>query len=159
MANFLSGFLSNLGQGLTQPKGNLGDFQHAAKLYNSNAHRLAPKTKYLYHVVFNINPEAVKSSSFGQQHLSTINLLVKAVDLPSFKMTVDSVHQYNRKKQVQTKLEYDPINVTFHDDNLGVTTQLWAMYYGYYYADGAHGGGMGSVQQAGVSVVKRIRPK
>jgi hypothetical protein len=151
MANLLKGFLNNVGKGLTQPKGNLGDFQHAAKLYNSTSHRLAPKTKYLYHVVFNINPAAVKSSSFGQQHLNTINLLVKAVDLPSFKMAVDTVHQYNRKKQVHTKVDYEPINVLFHDDNLGVTTQMWAMYYGYYCADGAHGGGAGSVQQPGVS--------
>lgn len=141
MANLLRGFLDNLGSGLTQPKGNLGDFQHAAKLYNTNAHRLTPKTKYLYHVVFNINPQAIKSTSFKEQHLNVINLLVKAVDLPGFKMTVDEVQQYNRKKKVQTKLDYEPVNIVFHDDNMGVTTQLWSLYYGYYFADSAYGGG------------------
>jgi len=151
MANFLSGFLNNLGQGLTQPKGNLGDFRHAAKLYNSNAFRLAPKTKYLYHVVFNINPGALKSTAFKDQHISTLNLLVKSADLPGFKVTVDGVHQYNRKKQVQTKLEYDPVNITFHDDNAGITTQLWALYYGYYYADSAHGNSLGSLIRSGIS--------
>ena len=149
MANLLKSFLNNVGQGLGNSKGTLGDFQHAAKLYNSNAHRLAPKTKYLYHVVFNINPAAIKSTSFGQQHLTTVNLLVKSADLPGFKISVDTVHQYNRKKNVQTKIDYDPINIAFHDDNLGVTTQLWSMYYGYYFADSNHGA---SAQSLGSSL-------
>lgn len=136
MANFLSGFLNNVGQGLTNPKGNVGDFAHAARLYNTNAFKYSPKVKFLYHVVFNINPDAIKSSRFDAQRYGTaINMLVRAVDLPKFKISVDPVNQYNRKKQVQTKLEYDPITVTFHDDNFGVTTALWSMYYGYYFAD------------------------
>lgn len=136
MANFLSGFLDNLGQGLTNPKGNLGDFAHAARLYNSNAFRLAPKVKFLYHVVFNINPQAIKSPTFDtKKHITAINMLVKAVDLPKFKIQVDTSQQYNRKKQVQTKIDYDNINITFHDDNTGLTTLLWQLYYGYYYAD------------------------
>lgn len=136
MAGFLSGFLDNLGQGLTNPKGNLGDFQHAARLYNTNAFRLAPKVKFLYHVVFNINPEAARSTPFDlQKHGTAINMLVKSVDLPKFKISVDNPNQYNRKKQVQTKLEYDPINIQFHDDNIGLTTAMWSLYYGYYFAD------------------------
>lgn len=156
MANFLSGFLDNLAGGLLTPKGNLADFQHAARLYNANSFRLAPKTKYLYHVVLNINPEAIKSTTFKQQHLTAVNLLVKNVDLPSFKVSVNAVHQYNRKKQVQTKLDYDPINIVFHDDNVGVTTQLWSLYYGYYFADSAHGGSAGSVPQTGTSGIGTV---
>lgn len=153
MANFLKGFLSNVLQGTLSPKGNLADFSHAAKLYNSNVFRLAPKTKFLYHVVFNINPNALKSQSFKSQHISTLNLLVKTVDLPSFKVSTEAVHQYNRKKQIQTRLDYDPVSIAFHDDNAGITTQLWALYYGYYFADSAHGNSFGSVQQSGVSGV------
>jgi len=145
MANFLSGFLNNVGGGLTQPKGNLGDFQHAARLYNAQSFRLAPKTKFSYHVVFNLNPAAIRSTSFDtQKHGTAINMLVKNIDLPKFKISVDSVHQYNRKKQVQTKLEYDNINVKFHDDNVGLTTMMWSLYYGYYFADGKHGGSAGA---------------
>ena len=84
MANFLSGFLNNVGQGLTNPKGNLGDFAHAARLYNTNAFKYTPKVKFLYHVVFNINPAAIRSSRFDAQRYSTaINMLVRAVDLPT----------------------------------------------------------------------------
>lgn len=144
MAKFLNGFLDNLGKGLTNPKGNLGDFQHAAKLYNSQSFRLAPKVKFLYHVVFNFNPQVTSLTNFTSKHQNAVGLLVKAVDLPKFKVTVDNPHQYNRKKQVQTKLEYEPITITLHDDNLGVTTALWALYYGYYFKDSSHGGSAGA---------------
>jgi hypothetical protein len=145
MSKFFNSFLNNLGQGLTRPKGNLGDFQHAARLYNSQAFRLAPKQKFLYHCVFNINPDAIRSTSFDvQRSVVAINMLVKAVDLPKFKVQVDAVHQYNKKRQVQTRLDYDPIQVTFHDDNQGLTTALWSLYYGYYFADSSHGGSAGA---------------
>ena len=136
MANFLSGFLNNVGQGLTNPKGNLGDFAHAARLYNANSFRLAPKVKFLYHVVFNINPAAARSTTFDtKKHGTAINMLVKQVDLPKYKIQLEQPQQYNRKRNIQTKIDYENINVVFHDDNTGLTTQLWALYYGYYYAD------------------------
>ena len=122
---------------MTQPKGNLGDFAHASKLYTPNAFALAPKTKFLYHVVFRINPAAISGTEFSQRHTNTLNVLVKAVDLPSFKMSVETLQQYNRKKQVQSKLEYNPVNVVFHDDNAGVTTEMWRLYYMHYFADSA----------------------
>lgn len=145
MANILNGFLNNVGQGLGNPKGTLGDFQHAARLYNSQAMRLAPKGKWMYHVVFNINPRALGSAKFDiQKHGTAINMLVKSIDLPKFRAQVEKPIQYNRKRQIHTKLEYDPISVGFHDDNFGLTTNLWAMYYGYYFADSKHGGSAGS---------------
>ena len=50
MANLLKGFLDNLGKGVLNPKGNLGDFAHGARLYVDDSFRLAPKQKFLYHV-------------------------------------------------------------------------------------------------------------
>jgi hypothetical protein len=145
MANILNGFLNNFSQGLGNPKGTLGDFQHAARLYNSQAMRLAPKGKWMYHVVLNINPRALGSAKFDiQKHGTAINMLVKSVDLPKFRVQVERPQQYNKKRQIHTKLEYDPISLVFHDDNFGLTTNLWAMYYGYYFADSKHGSSLGS---------------
>jgi hypothetical protein len=57
------------------------------------------------------------------------------------------MNQYNRKRIVQTKIKYDPIDISFHDDNgsgvgtanLGGTVRaLWKAYYNYYYFDGMH---------------------
>jgi hypothetical protein len=140
MANFLNGFLNNIGQGAGNPKGNLGDFAHASRLYVDSAFALAPKTKYLYHVVFTISPIAQrKLPQLSQRHKNEINLLVKSVDLPKYSINTVTKNMYNRKKNLQTNIEYDPVNITFHDDNLGVTTLLMEAYYKYYYKDSEQG--------------------
>ena len=51
-----------------------------------------------------------------------------------------TVQQYNKKRNIQTKITYDPSYNSFHDDNYGVTTALWETYYRYYYKDGQYGG-------------------
>lgn len=153
MAKFFKNFLSNVGSALTNPKGGVGDFQHANRLFVQSNYRLAPKQKFLYHVVFNINPVVKGKSPFIANNTSALNMLVKSVDLPKFKIQTDLAYQYNRKKQVHTKVEYDPVNVTFYDDNLGVTTNLWSSYYGYYFADSSHGPSAGSIPNVGSSNV------
>lgn len=153
MAKFFKNFLSNVGQGLGNPKGNLGDFQHANRLFVQSNYRLAPKQKFLYHVVFNINPAVKAKASFIANNATALNMLVKSVDLPKFKVSTDLAYQYNRKKQIHTKVEYDPVNITFYDDNLGVTTNLWSSYYGYYFADSSHGPSAGSIPNIGSSNV------
>jgi len=122
--------------GVFNPKGNLGDFRHAARLFSDDSFRLLPKSKFLFHVNFQINLQALKSLNFRYQHQNEIGMLVKAVDLPKFSVVSETANQYNRKKNIQTKIDYQPITVKFHDDNLGVTRQLWENYYRYYYADG-----------------------
>ena len=134
MANRLNGFLDNLLTGALSPKGNLADAAHAARLYVDDAHRLTPKSKFLYHVSFNLNADAVQL--IPQLKTQEINMLVKQVDLPKYQIATTLKHQYNRKRNLQTRLDYDPINVTFHDDNYGQTTALWEAYYRYYFKDG-----------------------
>ena len=121
--------------GATNPKGNVGDFQHAARLFVDSDLRLAPKRKFSYHVVFGISPIGLKSANFTDQHRNEINMLVKTAELPKFTIQADTLNQYNRKKVVQSKVDYQPVNIRFHDDNLGVVGQLWQNYFGYYYAD------------------------
>jgi len=131
-------FADNLLSGLLNPKGNLGDFQHAARLYVDDYFRLAPKTKFLYFVNWKINPEVQKLFLKGaqQKHLLEAALLVKTIDLPSLDMRVETKNSYNRKKNFHTGITYDPINVTMHDDNYSTTTALLEAYYRYNYADG-----------------------
>lgn len=130
-------FFDNLFNGLTNPKGNLGDYRHAARLYIDNNMRLAPKFKFLYHVVLNINPN-IRSlfPLVNQIPRNEINLLCRSVDLPRYNPQTTTVNQYNRKKVVQTGIQYQPISMEFHDDNAGLTTLLWECYYRYYFADG-----------------------
>jgi hypothetical protein len=50
-------------------KGDVGDWQHAARLYIDANMRLAPKVKYLYHIVLNINPGADISALGNNQKI------------------------------------------------------------------------------------------
>jgi len=113
----------------------LRDPQHAARLFVDDQFRLAPKHKFLFHVAFNINPAALSDSSLIQRHRNEINMLVKSCDLPNFSVQSETLNQYNRKKNIQTMMKYNAINITFHDDNMGLVNYLWQNYYSYYYAD------------------------
>lgn len=126
-----SQFVNNL----THAKGYMGDYAHAARMFVDDDFRLAPRLKFQYHVVFSINTQALKSLNFKYQHGNEINMLVKTADLPKFQIASETLNQYNRKKVIQTKIDYQPVNMTFHEDNLGVVRQLWQNYYSYYYAD------------------------
>jgi len=137
--SYIKDYLNNVVSGTLNPKGNLGDFSHAAKLFTHSAYRLSPKTKFLYHVVFELSDDARRFAttfSLNPVLLTEFGLLVKSIDLPKMTMQVDTKNQYNRKKNVQTAIAYDPINVTFHDDSLGITTALLEGYYRYYFKDG-----------------------
>lgn len=137
MASFLNGFLDNVVSGALNPGGNLADFQHAARMFVDDNHRLSPKVKFLYHVSFSINPSAASIiPQLTQKHGTEIGMLVKTAQLPAFQIQTDVKHQYNRKKVVQKRIDYSPVVLTFHDDNFGVSTALWEAYYRYYYRDG-----------------------
>ena len=140
----LSNF-DNLFQGLTNPKGNLGDWRHAEYAFGAgssrNPFRLAPKTKFNYHVYFDINDDVVSKTNAQWQkdrHKFEAGMLVKRCDLPKFSANVETRKKYNRIKHVQTGISYEPISMTFYDDNLGLTGFLLEAYYRYYFNDGNH---------------------
>lgn len=108
----------------------LRDFTHASKTFRTNSYANAPKFKFLFHTYFNINSQAWAGAA--QQNLG---ILVKDIKLPSYSFDVQTKNQYNRKRLIQTKIKYDPITVTFHDDNLNSVNKMWYAYYTYYYKD------------------------
>jgi hypothetical protein len=118
----------------------LRDFTHASKTFRTNSYQNSPKFKFLYHTYFEINPQAMEyfdggRASSGVNYNTNFGLLVKEIKLPSFKFQTQQFNQYNRKRIVQTKINYDPIDVTFHDDNGDTINSLWQAYYSYYYND------------------------
>ena len=150
MAHTSNGFLDNLLSGLLGPKGTVGDWQHASRLYVDNDLRFAPKQKFLYHVYFELDP-VVRSilPELKDKHNLEIGMLVKAADLPRYTAIVETRNKYNRKKNIQTGIQYEPISITFHDDNFGVTTALLEAYYRYYFADASYGRNPGAYNKAG----------
>lgn len=110
----------------------LRDYTHANKIFAPNSYDLAPKFKFLFHTYFDVNPVAYNR---GINTGDNFGVLVKSIRLPSFQIKTTELNQYNRKRIIQTKINYENINITFHDDNINTITKLWDAYYTYYYAD------------------------
>ena len=111
----------------------LRDYQHAGIIFRSNLYKNAPKYKFLFHVYFEINSEAYnKNLNTGDNY----GLFVKNIKLPSYTFKTSVMNQYNRKRIIQTKINYEPVTITFHDDSFSRVTKMWEAYYKYYYADG-----------------------
>lgn len=135
MANYFTRFLTGVAEGILNPKGQQANWQHATRLFIDNTMRLAPRTKFNYYVRFELNKSAIRAPAFTNKHQEEVGLLVKTADLPKFNFDSIVKNQYNRKKIIYTKINYDPVNLTFHDDAAGIINALWAVYYGYYIGD------------------------
>jgi hypothetical protein len=127
-------FLKGFGEGFFGADG-LKDYAHAAKTFLTNGYEFAPRNKFLFHVFFTINTEvpAIRQT-FGNE-VATIGLMVKNIQLPNYSISVDTLNQYNRKRLVQSKIEYQPTTVEFHDDGGDLVRNMWYNYYAYYYKD------------------------
>jgi hypothetical protein len=129
--DFLQGFAGN---------DSLRDFQHASKTFRTNGYELSPRFKYLFHVSFTINTVQIPqmggpTGAFSETDISNMGLVVKNVQLPSYEIDVKELNQYNRKRVVQTKINYQPVQINFHDDGNDLIRNMWYNYFSYYYKD------------------------
>jgi hypothetical protein len=135
MAAFFNNFLASV----FGADGYMRDYQHARALYrDDNIFDLAPKAGWMYYVRLEINPSIRRylNKTWAARFSPFVGILAKASTLPKFTMATETVNQYNRRTVVQTKLSYQPVTITFHDDMANATTDLWQNYYQYYFADG-----------------------
>lgn len=137
MAGIFEEFLRGAFDGFVDPDGVrfIRDYTHASKTFVSAAYGNAPKFKWLFHVYFEINKDITDNPAKVFPDTNNPSLLVKSIDLPRFSMPLQELNQYNRKRYVQTKINYDPISIVFHDDNSNIIRHLWFTYYSYYYND------------------------
>jgi hypothetical protein len=110
----------------------IADYSHAGRAFTAGNLQLSPKTKFLYHVVFKMNPFVLQGRDAAKQNLS---ILVKSAELPKISVQTDTLNQYNRKKHTQIKVDYLPVVLRFHDDSSHIISELWRKYFTYYYAD------------------------
>ena len=131
MSGFFQDLLSGAAEGLFKPEW-LRDYTHASKTFRPNSYQNAPKLKFLFHVYFEINPAIYSAGIPSGQNFG---LLVKTIKLPSYSFDTHTMNQYNRKRIVQTKIKYEPIDISFHDDAGNSINNMWYNYYTYYYKD------------------------
>jgi hypothetical protein len=126
----INNFLTSFSNGLPGMK----DYRHAARLFLDDNYKLLPKQKFLFHVVFDID-NSIPLRSFTANEKLELNMLVKTADLPKFNMNVEEKQQYNKKTYIGTKISYEPVTISFHDDHADTVNAFWKAYYEYNIAD------------------------
>lgn len=111
------------------------DYRHANLLFVGSNFRLLPKSGFLFHVFFDVNPSLADQAISQRNPNVELGLMVKSVDLPKFSVAVKSYNAYNRPNLVQQKIGYDPVTVSFHDDNINLVRTFWQDYFNFYYRD------------------------
>jgi hypothetical protein len=126
--DFLKGFLGN---------NSLRDYTHASKTFTTNAFELKPRFKFLFHVSFTLNVQEIPylRGAMGNDDIMNLSLAVKTIDLPKYNIDTETLNQYNRKRIIQKKINYDPVAVTFHDTSDDLIRKMWYYYMSYYYKD------------------------
>jgi hypothetical protein len=114
----------------------LRDFGHAAKTFTSEpGYTKTPYSGYLFHVNVSFNQVNRASSAINTKNIS---VLVKSSELPSVKFDTETLNQYNRKRIINKKVEYQPIKLTFHDDVANNVRNMWIAYNQHYNADSSY---------------------
>jgi len=126
--------INNLLSGFSNGLPGLKDFRHASRLYLDDNQRLAPKQKWLFHTVFDID-NSIPARPFTSGQLLEINMLVKSCELPKYDMNLEEKQQYNKKVYIGTRIKYSPVTLTFHDDQADTINAFWKSYYEYHISD------------------------
>lgn len=137
MANIFTNAVKFVGDTLKQvaTNDNLRDFQHATRLFIDGNYRLNPKNNFLFYVYFDVNSSVASPYISQKNSVTEIGMLVKQADLPKFSVETKVLNSYNRPNIVQSKLRFDALGISFHDDNANVIRNFWYDYYNYYYRD------------------------
>jgi hypothetical protein len=122
---------------VSNPEVYVRDYWHASNVFRRNGYENAPRRKFLYHVYFTVNTSEIKplATIFDNNKLSTVGLLVKNIQLPRYEIETETLNQYNRKRIIQKKINYQPVELEFHDDGGDLIRKLWYQYFSYYYKD------------------------
>ena len=121
-------------QGFQDGLPGMKDFRHASRLFIDDNYKLTPKQKFLFHTVFYLNDD-ISFDKFTNSERIALNMLVKSCELPRFNLNLEEKTQYNKKMYVGTRIQYDALNIVFHDDHADTVNAFWKKYYEYMVAD------------------------
>lgn len=108
----------------------------------SSAFNAIPSYKFLYYVRFISSSSTTSDSSLmnlvssdGASNNSFISFAVKNITRPNITFQTRTLNQYNKHRIVQTRSEFDPVTINFHDTVDNRILQLFKSYYVHYYKD------------------------
>lgn len=103
-----------------------------------------PAAKFLFFVRFvrplgtgfNSVTDKSKILGSGPDWAQGMGFTTKRIDRPSMGIQTQVMNQYNKKRVIQTKVEYEPISITFYDTYDQRVHRMFMEYFSYYYGDG-----------------------
>lgn len=121
--------------------GYLRDSRHAAHTFGQQSirsNKTVPRFGFQYFVTINLNVAGTQILEKYQlsDEFQSLFPLIKSVELPAVRIDTGLMNEYNRKRISQTKVNFEPIKMVFHDVVDGRTMKLWQMYYEFYFNDG-----------------------
>jgi hypothetical protein len=94
-----------------------------------------PRQKFLYYATFNPNRNLYSNNRLSSWQTG-IAFQIHKVDRPKANPQVKELSQYNRKRLVQTGIEYSDIGISFWDTVDDRVLAVWRDYYRWYFGDG-----------------------
>lgn len=64
-----------------------------------------------------------------------LSFAVKSVDRPKVSITTKELNQYNKKRVINTGVNYSPITIDFHDTTDSIVSSMWHEYASHYVGD------------------------
>lgn len=97
-----------------------------------------PRNRYMFYVNFvasaAANARYPEFKDLGSWERG-ISFKIHSVDKPKVEMNTTELNQYNRRRHVYTKVEYQPFTVKIYDTVDDKPLKLWQRYFTYYFAD------------------------
>lgn len=99
-----------------------------------------PRYKFMFYALFVPNDniksqfQALDLTKLGTYE-NGISFKIHTIDKPKVDMNLQELNQYNRKRYVHTKVEYQPFTIKIYDTVDDLPLALWREYFIYYYGD------------------------
>ena len=111
--------MANLNNRIAGELFQLRDYHHAAKSFASDAGYIkAPYKGSGFHVNMSFNNIVERTNSIQTKDIS---VLVRSTDLPEVRFETETLNQYNRKRIIKKKVEYQPIRIQRHPRRVPAT--------------------------------------
>ncbi len=95
-----------------------------------------PRLKFQFVVEFRTTLGIGGGDKNYREMIKDLSLVVQSVELPSFQFDTQTLNQYNRKRIIQTKMNWNPISISFHDTRDNKWLNVWKEYMKFHYKDG-----------------------
>ena len=136
MATWFPGLLRQIATGDT-----MHDYGHANRIFASDNMRSHPKHQFLFYVRVTLNEQLVQSGIYPSTKWRELGSLCKTAELPKYTIENKQINSYNKTYTAYTKIKYEPVRLSFHDDADNNLVDFWYNYYSYYFRDSDYGAG------------------